>query len=427
MISSEEKLLLIKRLFVFAFLILSINTLKAQEHKRYNAELKLEVPGGRDNMNLFVSSDYGKPIRGYFILDITHENNYGRIKLGGFDFMDDEIFGYMLRGMVPRWVDNSFPLQDLETISNGIDIDCLVEFNIEPFAKVNDDSTIGCFVKTAVYKAKNAESFHNFDYDVKVYGKLIYTKWNEKTWLDFMPPYIKEHTFSMKFTKGTKGDSVLNVKQSIYDEVKKSISESNFTDEQFNFSLNHWIIPSGPKDPHLAFYSDYYSVEQLYGFQKKTILAKQYSMLDSIRLSKPVYFINYRIPLKYLNKEKADLYKKYASYSKVMQSEYSIILIPISLSDDELTADIIVSYSKLNLKDNIERWSPFKKRIKIHYTPGIMFYDFSGTRNIYMPKENWSANFSLGKDKYDIYGYSDYEKFVDEILNIMVEKVPEEK
>ena len=39
------------------------------------------------------------------------------------------------------------------------------------------------------------------------------------------------------------------------------------------------------------------------------------------------------------------------------------------------------------------------------------------------PHENWSAVFSRGGENYEIYGYSDYEKYVKEMLSIKLQKV----
>ncbi len=88
-------------------------------------------------------------------------------------------------------------------------------------------------------------------------------------------------------------------------------------------------------------------------------------------------------------------------------------MVPISLNGDTLTADVFLNYSKITL-DNIPRWTPIKKRVKL-----IQGYPIA----INLPRENWSANFSRDGEKYNIYGYSDYERYVNEYLLISFDSI----
>jgi hypothetical protein len=139
--------------------------------------------------------------------------------------------------------------------------------------------------------------------------------------------------------------------------------------------------------------------------------------------------MKYPIPFILQNEEKVKSYKKYETYSAVMQSDYSIILIPISYERGYLTLDIIVDFTKLQLNDNIERWSPFKKRIELQIADGTLDIDGLDSKGKYieLPEENWSVNTTVGKDKYDIYGHSDYEKFIKEELYIKLDGISKEE
>ncbi len=124
----------------------------------------------------------------------------------------------------------------------------------------------------------------------------------------------------------------------------------------------------------------------------------------------PVYSTQLKFPFRLYNPDKENLYQKYRTGNEVLNSRYNVFLIPISYTNDTLTVDLFLVYSKLNLNDGIQRWTPIKKRLS-----------FISWSKIQLPKENWSANFSRQGEDYDIYGYSDFERYINEYLFITLE------
>ncbi len=134
-----------------------------------------------------------------------------------------------------------------------------------------------------------------------------------------------------------------------------------------------------------------------------------------VELPAPIYYGKLKFPFILYNNPKDELYKNYNSKERVLQSTYEVFIVPISLMNDTLTLDLYIDYSKLNLDDGIPRWTQIKKRMTINNDWGV--------GSINLPKENWSASFTRDGEQYDIYGYSDFERFVKEHLNISYEVV----
>ena len=419
-------MLQIKKIVTLGFLV--FNVLLAKEPAKYNVVFKVENKNGKEALNLFTTSEFNKPVEGYFIISKSTDLITGCIKKGNIDFLSDNIFGGQLDFMIGKWVRNGFPLRDLETLVNGIDVSTAIAFNIQPYIKDQNSGTIGCAVKFAIYIDKDKKSSYSTNYDLKLLYKLIYTEWDKETMFDFLTPYLDGQSFTVEFNKEKKDQNILAVKQSIFDEIKKSIADSQIRSSMFDFSLLHWLIPANLNERGLNFYDEYIYLNYRAGFIKKTILTNQNNLSDTLRLQSPVYYADYSMPFFLQNPNKNAAYKKYKSYKKIMQSDYHVIIIPINYWHGSLTLDLIMDYSKLTLNDNITRWSPFKKRITVNTNDDYLEYAFYGKdKFIEMPKENWSANFSVGGDMYNIYGYPDYNKLIEELLFIKLDNLSEEK
>ena len=78
-----------------------------------------------------------------------------------------------------------------------------------------------------------------------------------------------------------------------------------------------------------------------------------------------------------------------------------------------MSVDVYIYYKKLAI-NQISRWTPLKKRLKLIPDYPVM---------IELPKENWSAHFTRQGEEYNIYGYSDYERFVNEYIYVSFEKL----
>ena len=121
-----------------------------------------------------------------------------------------------------------------------------------------------------------------------------------------------------------------------------------------------------------------------------------------------IYSVDFSFPFRIYNSEKEKLYNRYNTKPEIFQSQLHIRLVPVSLSMDSLTADLFITYNKLSL-DDVPRWTPIKKRIILIKGSSLM---------IPLPKENWSAVFSRNNENYEIFGYSDFEKSVNEYVRI---------
>jgi len=427
MISSEGKLSQIKIICLIALLFIPFSRIDAQAPEKYKAVFNVKNQNGKEVLNLFAESKFDDSIEGYFI--ITSDRKLLMGSINKLDFLRDNIFGGEINFLISKWVKNEFPIHDLETFSNGVDVSSAIAFNIKPYIKNEKTGTIGYTAKFAVYSRNNSQNNGNTEFELKLYYKLIFANWDEVTEFDFLQPYIKDHTFSIKLNRFKGEDSILSVKESIYDVIKKSINESNIKNSGFNFTLMHLVLPNNEKSGPFDFYNKYLYLSNQAGVERKAILANKYSLLDTIKLNSPIYCIKYPIPFTLQNEEKVKSYKKYETYSAVMQSDYSIILIPISYERGYLTLDIIVNFTKLHLNDNIERWSPFKKRIELQIADGTLDIDGLDSKGKYieLPEENWSVNTTVGKDKYDIYGHSDYDKFIKEELYIKLDGISKEE
>jgi hypothetical protein len=126
-----------------------------------------------------------------------------------------------------------------------------------------------------------------------------------------------------------------------------------------------------------------------------------------------IYATDFQFPFHLYNWAKEQLYSKYRMYGDVAQSKISIAVVPASISKDSLTADVYIYYKKMNI-DDLQRWTPFKKRVILK--KGEPVY-------VMLPKENWNAVFTRLDEKYEIYGYSDFEKYVNEYVCLVFNSI----
>jgi hypothetical protein len=152
---------------------------------------------------------------------------------------------------------------------------------------------------------------------------------------------------------------------------------------------------------------------------------------ERINLCNSIYYIPLNVPFKIYNKKKMESYKNYKTIKKTFNSTYKIYFLPISIENDSLVADLYITIEKINLDDEIARWTPIHKRVKMkinkYITSNINTNKYNASFMFKLPEENWSAFFSRNGENYEIYGYSDYERFIDEFINITVSLEGNEK
>jgi hypothetical protein len=349
---------------------------------------------------------------GYFLVP-----GYGKLILGklghGYDFMDYETSGVEVDFLAPKWIENNFFLEDLEGFSLGPNVKTAVSFNIKPFYSADKKSNRKAFVaKFAVLspKRKTQYSAYDEDCDVKLFYKLLYPDSTGSIRVDYLNKTMPDYQFDLKISTLCRADKTLETNTLVFNEIKKSLNESTIEHNSFVFSTQLGVYP--PKE--LGWFRN---VGELSNHQQVGSVAKYYLVSefspDTLKLEHPIYCTNLKFPFRIYNEEKIKKYGVYKTKDDIFISDYEIIIIPISYENGLLITDVIADYSKLNLEDGMQRWTPFKKRIEFKYKEA--FIDF--------PHENWSAVFTRGKENYEIYGYSDYEKYVSEMLSITLQKV----
>jgi hypothetical protein len=349
---------------------------------------------------------------GYFLVP-----RYGKYILGklghGYDFMNYETSGTDVDFLIPKWIENNFQLGDLEGFSQGPDVKTAVSFNIKPFYSADIKSKRKAFVaKFAVLSPKRKTQYSGYDEDcdVKLFYKLVSPDSAGSIRVDYLNKILPDYKFDLKISTNSRSEKTLEPSTLVFNEIKKSLNEATIENNLFIFSTELGVYP--PKELGWFKNGGSLSNHQQVGFSEKYFLVSDFSP-DTLKLEHPIYCANLQFPFRIFNEEKTKKYSGYKTREDIFKSKYKIIIIPISYINGTLTADVILDYSKLNLKDGMQRWTPFKKRIEFKYKEA--FIDF--------PHENWSAVFTRGNENYEVYGYSDYEKYVSEMLSITLQKV----
>jgi hypothetical protein len=348
-------------------------------------------------------------IEGYYYIS---KYGFGRkrdaaIKPGSFNLLDSDISGELVSALGQKWLENKFPIRDIEIMLPGMDVERALSLQIQPKMLESNSDSIHLFIKYAIFELTHTSNFTTeFDYNIKLYYKLVHVPFNEEVTFNYINDLFEGHTFSFIFTKKTNNDGSLRLSADnyIFDEILKSVSESNLKQTNFNFGVElfreHESITLDP-DNKLANYMDHH-------------ISNFDAIIDTVTdekfpLGVDIYRARLRFPFILYNSSKNEQYKNYNTREDLFQSTYDVIIVPISMNTDTLTADIFITYEKLNLDDNYQRWTPIKKRLAINKTYGA---------RLEMPEENWSASFTRKGEHYDIYGYSDFERYVDEWLII---------
>ena len=384
------------------------------QSSNYNLNMKMVITSPDTQMIILNhSGEMDEAIEGYYRISRYDDPFYGKnanLQPGGFSFLDPDVFGEMVEHMSEKWVKNKFPVEDVATMSNGVDVQKAFSFQIKPVVIDAESDTLNLLIKYAVYDFIKQKDYDlNFDYNVRLFYKLLHIQYEEEITFDFINEQFKSHNITFQFTKEKMEKKYLAIKNeaSLFAEIQKSASESKLTNSTFNFDIEftryneaaiNLIAPKAKyKEQNLP--------------PVKVITDNMTN--EKVELPINIYYGKLNFPFILYNTQKDKLYKNYKSKENVFQSTYDIIIVPIDLVGDSLTFDLFINYSKLKLNDDIPRWTPIKKRLTIDNDWGMT--------SIALPKENWSANFTRDGEHYDIYGYSDFERFVKERLHVKYE------
>ena len=399
-------------LILFFFSLILFQTISAQQQEKLNASFMMTSKDGKYSCKINSVLERDGYFAGYFL--IPRYNSYFIGKLGhGYDFINYETTGTEVDFLVPKWIENNFQLGDLEGFSQGPDVQTTISLQINPFYSNDMKSNKKAFVaKFAVLSPKRKTQYSAFDQDcdVKLFYKLLYPDSTGSLRVEYLNKAMPDYNFVLNISPVSRRDETLDLSPQVFNEIKKSFNESAVFNNSFEFTTALGVYP--PEE--LGWFKGFglLSNHEQVGFTRKYFLVSDFSP-DTLKLEHPVYCANLKFPFRIYNDEKIKEYGHYKTKDDIFTSNYEIIIIPISYENGLLTADVILNYSKLNLNDGAERWTPFKKRLGFKYKEAL----------IDLPQENWSAVFTRRNENYQIYGYSDYEKYVREMLSITVQKV----
>jgi hypothetical protein len=392
--------------------LLAAQIISAQKREELKATFVMSSKDGKYSCSINSVIKKDGDFAGYFLLPGYGKNILG--KLGhGYDFMNYETSGVEADFLASKWIENNFFLEDLEGFSLGPDVKTTVSFHIKPFYSADKKSNKKAFVaKFAILTPKNKIKYNAYDEDcdVKLFYKLLYPDSTGFLRVNYLTKLLPDYQFTLNVSTNNRTNKTIELNPLVFNEIKKSVNESLIDNRVFEFSTKLAVYP--PKElGSFENIGELANHEQV-GLADKHFLVSDFTP-DTLNFEHPIYCANIKFPFRIYNEEKNKKYGSYKTINKIFMSDYEIIIIPIRYENDLLTADVITNYSKINLNDGLQRWTPFKKRIDFKYKEAFIDY----------PHENWSAVFSRGSENYEIYGYSDYEKYVKEMLSIKLQKV----
>lgn len=411
-----------KKLFTFVFvLVINVCLVFAQaEESKLLFKLNVKSKDNSQILNLLSACRSNEVIEGYVLLTNYEKILDGKIVKGGFSFLDSKVFGLALENMQKKWVENDFPIKDLEVLTNGVDVSKILSFKIKPILLNPGDDSISLFFQYCVYNLKKQnEEFYDFDFDynIKFFYKLVKIPFNSPTTFDFIEEHFKDYDLVFLIEKNKKNDQITfqHDQLNFFREVINSAKESKLIGAKLEASVDFIRTDrDGLMFGNNLLRSDFLLRVRQNSFEKKETLLDE-TTNEQFSLDIPIYYAGLNFPFRLFNPEKEKLYAGYKTRENIFQCNYDIILVPMNYTYDTLTVELFITYSKLNL-DNIQRWTPIKKRLQfIKQTPV----------EVYLPKENWSANFTISNERYEIYGYSDYERYANEYLLIYLESTNE--
>jgi len=364
---------------------------------------------------------------GYIVFPNFMDMIQGRMQAGGFSFIDYTGLGtiFEMKKQREELAKNKFPLGDLEVFSNGFDADKVLSFRIIPEFVDEEDDTVSIFIKYVLYDFDNEQpDYFNWDAKINLYYKLIRVPLNEEIPFQFFDEKLSDYKLSFFLSRTEPDKDLINIKNyKLFEGIKESAKNCKPIGEKFKFELNFGKSSklSGISPFLFSPNGETQSNINLIDLESFNIVEFDSERVD---LSNNIYHTKIITPFCIENKAKAKKYENYSSREKIFTSEYNVYFLPISIEGDSLIGDLFITIEKLKIGDEIERWSPIQKRVKMKIykrnTSSINTNRFWASLVFQLPKENWSAFFSRNNEEYDIYGYSDYERFMNEYINIVI-------
>jgi len=396
-------------------------------------ELKMRVKASSlDDKRQIVLYDHGELEEfydGYIIFPSFMDKIQGGMQKGGFSFIDytglESIFE--MKKQREELAKNRFPLGDLQVFANGFNADKVLSFRIIPEFVNEEDDTVSLFIKYVLYDFKGDQpEYFNWDAKINLYYKLIRIPLNKEIPFQFFDDKLSDYKLSVFLSKIEHGKDLIQIKDDkLFEAIKKAEESCKPISKKFRFDLNFGKTNSIADDAYSSFL-----------FAPKGETQANINMIDvenfnaiefnseKIALTNNLYYAKIVVPFVIQNEAKAKKYKNYSTRNKIFTSEYNVYFLPVAIEDDSLVGDLFITIEKLKIGDEIERWSPIQKRVKMKMnkrnTNSISTNRYYASLMFQLPKENWSAFFSRNGEKYEIYGYADYERFINEYIYISI-------
>ena len=419
----KEKL----KYMLLVFLLCSIST--AQSKYKLKMRIKASSIDDRKQIVLYSYGELEGFYDGYIVFPNFMDRIQGNMQDGGFSFIDYTGLGTLFESKKQRekLAKNKFPLGDLEVFSNGFDADKVLSFRAIPEFVHEEDDTVSLFIKYVLYDFDNEQhDYFKWDAKINLYNKLIRMPLNKEIPFQFFDDKLSDYKLSIFLSKVEYGKDLIKIKnKKLFEGIKESAKNCKLIAENLKLELNFGKSNKLSGDPYSYFFGAPNGATQsninLINVEKFNEVGFGSEIVD---LSTGIYHAKITTPFSIQNKEKAKKYESYSSLKKIFISEYNVYFLPISIERDSLAGDLFITTEKLKIGDEIERWSPIHKNVKMKIIQknrrNISTNRFWASLIFELPKENWSAFFSRNGEKYEIYGYSDYERYMNEYINIVI-------
>jgi hypothetical protein len=345
----------------------------------------------------------------------------GKLQKGGFTFLDSDVYGFPLDALKKDWLKNGATEIMISTFDSAPKFRKALSFQISALPDPKKKDSLHIYFKYSTQTLIDSTKIFRteFDLNVKLNYKHFILPIGKEIQLDFLHPLFKGYKFSLLVDYYREEERIMPFKpdEAAINKLLQSGKESIIKNNQINFNASFYrrnLFPNSQEEGawvqsmvEIGSTPMYSSIDN----QKGILNAANPVLSRYVKLENPVYYCNFEVPFLLVDKYKKEKYSAYKTLPKYFVSNYNLVIIPISFSNEGIIADVLIDYAKLNLEDDFKRWTTISKRITIPYKSGV---------KIEIPKENWTANFSREGEKYEIFGLSDYEKYFNEIITITI-------
>jgi hypothetical protein len=374
-------------------------------NKGVSVTAKFENKGLSQQVILYNNFAEGEKAEGCFYTVFPEEILEGKFERGGFNFLSPDVFHLYSPEAEAKLINRKYPLGNIDSLTYGLRIQSAISFGIKPVTAAESDS-ISLLFRYIVFTAQNQNNnrLTDMDYNVNAHYEHIKVKLNEPVEFNFLRRYL--HGQKLEFTFSKEADENINAESFLAEEIEKECDSSKLRDVKINMSGEFVLEKADDGLFHMRIMEPPFDKRIRESELKRGNVLAVGQKGKKTRLSSDALQFSFSFPFSLYNTEKEAKYSAYKSKDKIFTSNYSVIVTPLNITADTLEASVFISVKKIAV-DNLMRWTPIKMKLK--FAPGVPI-------KLRLPKENWSANFTREGEQYDIYGYSDYEKFVEEYI-----------